>query len=77
VYFITEILSWWTNSDLRHRLVGRVREYAGVTGCLLQVGIQLDPSDGFAFNKFPGTADSNMTKAAVEFHNGECLSQIC
>jgi len=40
-------------------------ENAGIVGCLLQAGIQLDPSDCSALNKLLGTANSNMAKVAV------------
>ena len=65
VYFITKVLCWWTDSDLRDRLTSHVGENAGIAGCLLRAGIQLDSCDCSALNKLSGAADGNMAKVVV------------
>jgi hypothetical protein len=65
MYFVTEILGWWTNLDFRDRLPSCAGKYAGITSCFLQTRVQFDSSDGPAFDLLAGTAGSYVAKSLV------------
>ena len=39
MYFVTEVLGWWTNLDFRDRLPSCVGKYTGIASCFLQTRV--------------------------------------